>query len=149
MAKKRIKIKKLSLKGLGYTELSSASNNSLENDINSKKVGNDSNMADIYSEIMYLNGYVDEEISKLMSDLESQYKKNIEIINRFYTQRAANKKELELLLENLNEQIPIAEEEFYFAQKIYNDRNPISIDKDNIDDTDQGEQYEKIIKNKG
>lgn len=139
LAKKRITIKKLSLKELGYAELSSADINSLENDINRKKVESDLNMADVYSEIMYLNGYVDEEISKMLSDLESQYKKNIEIINRFYTQRAANKKELEMLLENLNDQIPVAEEEFSLAQKIYNDRNPISIDKDNNYDTDEGE----------
>lgn len=139
MEKKRITIKKLSLKELGYVELSSLRNNSLENDVNRKKVRSDLNMADVYSEIMYLNGYVDEEISKMLSDLESQHKKNIEIINRFYAQRSANKKALEMLFDNLNEQIPIAEKEFVLAQKIYNDCNPISIDKDNIDEADEGE----------
>lgn len=139
MAKKRITIKKLSLKKLGYEELSPASNNFLENDINSKKIKEKLNMADVYSEIMYLNGYVDEEISKMQSDLESRYKKNIEIINRFYAQRAANKKELEMLLKNLNEQIPAAEIEFNFARKIYNEHNPISIDKDNINEIVEGE----------
>lgn len=130
MGKKKMKIKKISLSGFGYTELSPISNSSIENAIISKKNQSKSDIADAYSEMMFLDSCVDEEIAKLLSEIEAQYKKNTNAIRNYYTQRASNKKELEILLDNLEMQIPIAEEEFKIAQEIYNANNPISIDKE-------------------
>lgn len=73
----------------------------------------------------YFENMVDTYTAKLLSELETEYVKNMRVVGYFFRKRAADKIEFLELLDRIEAEIVSAEEEYKMALKLAEELNPL------------------------
>ncbi len=118
---------KVCLKNYGYKDLTP-----VEINFDMKREINDYNQKTIregrgtYFNLFYFNAMIEERFSRVLSQLENQYKKNLYAIEMYFNKRQVIKKEYEEMIANLEKQISTAEKDFEYVKILYDNFNVIS-----------------------